>query len=327
MHKARWLHWALVEPTFEAAPGVLGIDTRMTGRAMVTSAYLVTAGEPALIETGPTTSVDAVTLGLRTLGIEERDLAHIVVTHIHLDHAGGVGTLAARFPKATVWVHERGAPHLQDPSRLMASAARVYGEQRLRGLFGSMDPVPGGRLRSVADGDTIPLGDRSLEVLYTPGHAAHHVSLIDSGSGALWTGDALGIHLPDVGVLRPATPPPDIDLDTATASIERIHERAPAVLMFSHYGPVREVQEMCELATARWRKWAGIVREALDQTPELERVTEILRQRTVSEFDGATEPAAAMERYEVLSSMEMNAAGLTRYWRKREEAQKPDPTA
>src|SRR6266571_2900754 len=193
----------------------------MTGRAVVTSAYLVAASEPVLIETGPTTSVDAVTLGLRSLGVGERDLAHIVVTHIHLDHAGGVGTLAARFPKATVWVHERGAPHLQDPSKLLASAGRVYGEQRLRGLFGPMDPVPADRLRSVADGDTIPLGDRTLEVLYTPGHASHHISLVESGSGALWTGDALGIHLPDVGVLRPATststPPPRASSGSADA--------------------------------------------------------------------------------------------------------------
>jgi glyoxylase-like metal-dependent hydrolase (beta-lactamase superfamily II) len=316
-----------VEHTFQAAAGVMGIDTRMTGRALVTSAYLVTGSEPALIETGPTTSVDAVSLGLRTLGIQERDLAHIVVTHIHLDHAGGVGTLAARYPNATVWVHERGAPHLADPTKLLASAARVYGEQRLRGLFGPMDPVPADRLRSISDGDKIPLGDRDLEVLYTPGHASHHVSLIDSTSGALWTGDALGIHLPDVRVLRPATPPPDIDLDVATASIERIRERAETVLMFSHYGPVHEVAEICEIATSRWQAWAGIVREALEESEELERVTEILRKRTASEFDDAREPGAAMERYEALSSMEMNAAGLARYWRKREErarAQTPD---
>ena len=326
----RWLHFALVEPTFQAAPGVLGIDTRMTGRAVVTSAYLIPAREPALIETGPTTSVDSVTLGLRTLGIEERDLAHIVVTYIHLDHAGGVGTLAARFPNATVWAHERGAPHLQDPTKLLASAARVYGEQRLRGLFGAMDPVPAERLRAVTDGDTIGLGDRNLEVLYTPGHASHHVSLVDSGSGALWTGDALGIHLPDVGVLRPATPPPDIDLDTAIASIERIRRSAPPVLMFSHYGPVAEVDEICELATSRWRKWAGIVRDALDESAELERVTEILRDRTASEFEDAVEPSAAVERYEVLSSMEMNAAGFMRYWQKREERERrggPQPAS
>ncbi len=317
--RVAWLHFGLVKSTFDAAPGVIGIDTRMTGRAMVTSAYLVQASEPALIETGPTTSVDAVTWGLRDLGVQEQDLAHILVTHIHLDHAGGVGTLAARFPGATVWVHERGAPHLADPTKLLASATRVYGEQRLRALFGPMDPVPAERLRAISEGDKVPLGNRDLEVLYTPGHASHHVSLVDSGSGALWTGDALGIHLPDVGVLRPATPPPDIDLDVALASIERIRERAESVLMFSHYGPVSEVDEMCAIAATRWRKWAGIVREALGETDDVARVAEILRQRTASEFDDAIEPGTGMERYEVLSGMEMNAAGLLRYWRKREE--------
>src|SRR5438874_1738907 len=228
----------LVETTSEGATGLTAIDTRMAGRTMVTSAYLVAAREPALVETGPTTSADAVLEELARLGMGPADLAHIVLTHIHLDHAGGAGRLAARFPTATVWVHERGAPHLADPGRLVASAARVYGEERLRTLFGPVDPVPSDRLRAIGEGDLIPLGDRRLEVLYTPGHASHHVSLVDSLTGALFTGDALGIHLPDVRVLRPATPPPDIDIEAGVHSIERIRGRAESFLMFSHFGPV-----------------------------------------------------------------------------------------
>src|SRR5205823_9088913 len=122
--------------TFEAAPGITGVDTMMAGRPVATSAYLIHAAEPALVETGPTTSVEAVTAGLSSLGLGPDDLAHIVVTHIHLDHAGGVGRLAAAFPAATIWVHERGAPHLADPAKLVASAARVYGEERMSELFG-----------------------------------------------------------------------------------------------------------------------------------------------------------------------------------------------
>jgi glyoxylase-like metal-dependent hydrolase (beta-lactamase superfamily II) len=313
------LHWPTVTRTSQAAPGITAVDTMMAGREVVTSAYLIQAEQPALVETGPTTSVNAVLEGLGALGLGANDLAHIVVTHIHLDHAGGVGRLADHFPGARVWVHDRGAPHLADPARLVRSAARVYGEDRMRDLFGPVDPVPGDRLAPLSDGDHVDLGGRSLEALYTPGHASHHVALVDSATGALFTGDALGIHLPDVRVLRPATPPPDIDIELSVESIRRIRERAGPVLMFSHYGPVEEVDELCELAETRLRKWAGIVREAMDRTSELDRVAQILRDRTASEFPEAVDPED-LERYEILSSVEMNAAGLVRYWTKRGEA-------
>jgi glyoxylase-like metal-dependent hydrolase (beta-lactamase superfamily II) len=307
-----------MQETFEAATGLTGIDTRMAGKTKVTSAYLVAAREPTLIETGPTRSVSAVLGGLQALGMGAEDLAHIVVTHIHLDHAGGAGTLASHFPRATVWVHERGAPHLAEPTKLVASATRVYGEERLRDLFGPVDPVAGERLRSIGEGDVVPMGDRRLEVMYTPGHASHHVSLVDSLTGALFTGDALGIHLPDVRVLRPATPPPDIDVEAGVESIERIRKRAETFLMFSHFGPVRETEELCSIAASRLRRWATIVREAMDQTDDIDRITQILSDGTASEFDEAPE-GADLERYEVLSGMKMNASGLVRYWKKREE--------
>lgn len=291
----------------------------MAGKASITSAYLLHGRQPTLVETGPTTSVEAVTEGLESLGISSGDLAHIVVTHIHLDHAGGVGRLARRFPRAVVWVHERGAPHLADPQKLVASAARIYGEERLHRLFGPVDPVPVGRLRAIVEGDRIELGDRGLDVLYTPGHASHHVSLVDTDSGALFTGDALGIHLPDDRVVRPATPPPDIDVELGVQSIERIRAHARSVLLFSHFGPVSEVDELCDIAASRLRKWADIVREALEETDDLDRVTEVLDRKTASEFEGVQ--SADPSRYDVLSDMRMNAAGLVRYWTKRREAE------
>src|SRR6266705_344831 len=208
----------------------------MANQTKVTSAYLLEADEPVLIETGPTTSFVAVIEGLAGLGMGAADLAHVVVTHIHLDHAGGVGRVAAHFPRATIWVHERGAPHLADPTKLVRSAARVYGEGRMQELFGPVDPVARDRLHALTEGDRVSLGSRELDVMYTPGHASHHICLVDSQTGALFTGDALGIHLPDVRVLRPATPPPDIDVELAVQSIERIRARAPSVLMLSHFG-------------------------------------------------------------------------------------------
>jgi glyoxylase-like metal-dependent hydrolase (beta-lactamase superfamily II) len=312
-----------VTETYQAAAGIIGVDTQMAGRSRLTSAYLLEGSEPTLVETGPTTSVEAVTAGLRSLGLGPEDLAHIVVTHIHLDHAGGVGRLSQHFPRASVWVHDNGAPHLADPQKLVASAARVYGEERLRSLFGPVDPVPSVRLRSVAEGDRIPLGGRTLEVMYTPGHASHHIALVDSMSGAVFTGDALGIHLPDARVLRPATPPPDIDLEAGVASIERIRARAETILLFSHFGPVKEVDELCSIASSRLLKWGEIVRDALGETDDLDRITEILERRTASEFDEARSAGVAidMDRYETLSSMRMNASGLVRYWKKRAESE------
>jgi glyoxylase-like metal-dependent hydrolase (beta-lactamase superfamily II) len=309
--------------TYPAAAGITGVDTRMAGRSRLTSAYLLEGSEPTLVETGPTTSIEAVTAGLHSLGLQAEDLAHIVVTHIHLDHAGGVGRLSQRFPRALVWVHDRGAPHLADPQRLVASAARVYGEEQMRSLFGPVDPVPSDRLRSVSEGDRIAVGTRSLEVMYTPGHASHHIALVDSTSGAVFTGDALGIHLPDARVLRPATPPPDIDVELGVRSIERIRARAESVLLFSHFGPVKDVDELCSIASSRLRRWADIVRDALEQTDDLDRITELLERQTNSEFDAAK--AAGIEidmaRYETLSSMRMNASGLVRYWKKRADTE------
>jgi glyoxylase-like metal-dependent hydrolase (beta-lactamase superfamily II) len=309
------------DDTFVVADGLTAIDTKMIGRAQVTSAYLVEAAEPALVETGPSTSAGAVERGLRSLGISGGDLAHIIVTHIHLDHAGGAGTLARRYPDATIWVHERGVRHLADPARLVASTARVYGKHRMRQFFGDVEPVPAQRLQALGDGATVDLGERALEVLWTPGHASHHVCLVDERTGCVFTGDALGVHLPEVNVLRPATPPPEFDVELAVQSIERIRTRGATKLLLSHFGPVPEIERVCSLAIERIRKWAEVVRDALATTDDIREIARRLESLGAEEYlsDAGTQPD--MERYDVLSSVRMNAAGLIRYWKKRAERQ------
>jgi glyoxylase-like metal-dependent hydrolase (beta-lactamase superfamily II) len=310
-----------VEPvTFAVAPGLTAIDTFYGGRERYTAAYLLAAREPAIVETGPTTSGAAVIGGLERLGIGPRDLAHIIVTHIHLDHAGGVGRLAELYPEASIWVHERGAPHLADPTRLVASASRLYGQAQMATLFGPVEPVPAQRIRSLADGDRIDLGGRILDVLATPGHASHQVALVDHGTGAVFTGDALGIHVPDLPVLRPATPPPDFDLEHALESIERIRARARgAAVLFSHFGPVEEVDRICDLAIRRLRGWAEVVREALERTDDQDEIVAMLEAEARRDVATGAEAAIDLDRLEILSGVRMNALGLMRYWRKRAE--------
>ena len=309
-----------MEPvTFEVAPGVTAIDTFMGGRERYTAAYLLTASQPTLVETGPGTSVEPVARALETLGIAPDALAHIVLTHIHLDHAGGAGSLARRFPNATVWVHERGARHLADPSRLVASATRVYGGERMASLFGPVEPVPAERLRVLDEAGPLDIGGRTLRALDTPGHASHHLALVDSSTGAVFTGDALGIHVPDLPVLRPATPPPEFDLELAIASIERIRAAAPSTLLFAHFGPIADVDRTCELAVRRLREWTDVVRGAMRSTTDLDEIVEILTREAARETVTGADAQLDLDRLETLAGVRMNAAGIARYLTKRAE--------
>ena len=308
---------------FQVTDGVTAIDTFMGGRERYTAGYLLEAREPTLIETGPGTSVEPVTRALRQLGVSAHDLAHVVVTHIHLDHAGGAGAIAARFPRASVWVHERGAPHLADPTRLVASAARVWGELEMREVFGPVEPAPTDRLRPLHDGDAIDLGDRRIDVLDTPGHASHHVALVDSRSGAVFTGDALGIHVPDLPVLRPATPPPEFDLERYVASIETIRRHARSILLFAHFGPLTDVDHTCDLAIRRAREWTEVVGDAMRETEDPEELAARLEETALRDIQTGAEASLDLEaledRLRLLSGIRMNAQGIARYWRKKRE--------
>ena len=218
-------------------PGVLQLDTLLGGWERITAGYLIEGPRPVLVETGSQSSVRALLAALEELGVGAGDLAGVAVTHIHLDHAGGAGDVARAFPNATVYVHEKGARHLVDPTKLVNSAAMVYGDL-LDSLYGRLDPTPAERLHVLADGEELPIGDgRMLTTVDSPGHAKHHLALHDSASGILFVGDAVGVRLPDAGVLRPSTPPPDFDLDQAVHSLHRFAERHPtgiALAPFQH---------------------------------------------------------------------------------------------
>lgn len=263
---------------------VFQIDTKMAGYDGITAGFLIRSDRPCLVETGTAPSAPVVAAALRSLGVDADDLATVVVTHIHLDHAGGAGDIAALFPSAEIVVHQRGARHLVDPSRLMASARIVYGAA-LERLFGVLAPVPAARIKALDDFGVLDLGGgRRLESHYSPGHAKHHVGLIDSATGDLYVGDAAGVYIPDTGDVRPATPPPDFDLDTALASLRLFGALAPTRLLFSHYGPAPDVARMLERSAEEIRLWVSHTRDARDAGLNLDHAVAMVQERTKDRY-------------------------------------------
>ena len=291
------------------------IDTRMHGGDGITAAFLLRGEQTALIETGPKSSYKVVRGALQALGVDHLDW--IVVTHIHLDHAGAAGTLAHDFPEATIVVHSLGAPHLISPAKLWASAGRIYGSEMDR-LWGGIDPISEHRIRAIDDGDELDLGDRKLRAVDTPGHARHHHTLIDDSTGIAFCGDALGVRLPDVGVVRPATPPPEFQLKDAVKSIERIRSLAPSALWLTHFGSAEsgrqplDVDAACDAAIESLRTWEQWVRAARTESTDIDVVAAEVRRRARSEMESSVEPTDAA-RMEQTTSYRMNVSGYMRY--------------
>jgi glyoxylase-like metal-dependent hydrolase (beta-lactamase superfamily II) len=291
------------------------IDTRMSGYAGITASYLIAGERPCLVETGTATSAPRVRDALHALGLGADDLATIVVTHVHLDHAGGAGDLAQMFPRAQLVAHEAGVRHLVDPSRLLASARRVFGSV-LDDVMGPLRPTDAARVRALASPDVIELGGgRRLESFHAPGHAKHHVGLLDSQTGDLYVGDAAGIYVPETADVRPAAPPPDFDLELACGSIRRFGEVAPTRLLFSHYGPVTgaEVGDVLARSEQELRLWVELVREAREEHLDLEHAVAMLVERTRERYAAFYADAGVREKFEELNATAANVAGINRW--------------
>jgi glyoxylase-like metal-dependent hydrolase (beta-lactamase superfamily II) len=294
----------------ELAAGVLEIDTLLGGWTHMTAGYLIRGERPVLVETGSQSSVPTLLAELEALGVSAADLAGVAVTHIHLDHAGGVGDVARAFPNATVYVHENGARHLVDPDRLIASAARVYGPL-LDSLYGRLEPTPDARLHVLRDGEEIDVGGgRRLRAIDSPGHAKHHLGLLDSDSGFLFAGDAVGVRLPDGGVLRPATPPPDFDLELALTSLAKFADATPSAIALAHYGLVPTApDELLTEAHETLHRWAEVAERAWKAGED---IAEALQAAFASDISPSLDEAGR-QKLDTLNGFHSNAAGFRRW--------------
>lgn len=281
-------------------PTVEPIDVRFRGLERVICCWRV--GD-VVVDPGPESSLPTL---LAALG-DARPRA-LLLTHIHLDHAGGTGALVRRWPDLEVYVHERGAPHLIDPSKLLASAGRLYGEDNMRSLWGEVLPVPAERVHVLGGGETLPLAG-GIRVAYTPGHASHHVSYLHEDSGRAFVGDMAGVRIPPADVTIAPTPPPDIDVEAWDASLDLIAAWRPSSLALTHFGGVDEVEAQLDATRASLHELAELVRGADAAT-----VGAAVRARA----ERAGDPAL-VSAYAAAVPAEHIFLGLERYWRKRAE--------
>lgn len=298
--------------------GVFRIDTRFQGEDGVIASYLLEGGDGlALVETGPTSSVENLLQGVREAGHDPDRINRILVTHIHLDHAGACGTLAARLPAATVYVHPVGAPHLVDPSKLLASAARIYGD-RMETLWGDVLPVPEERVVALDDGTAVNLGGRSLVALHTPGHAEHHLAFHDADSGTVYTGDVAGVRLGGAPYVRPPTPPPELHIERWRDSILRLRGLRPRRLCLTHFGACDDVEWHFDDLLARLHFWAGWVLAGVENGTPPDEMTARLRRLGDADIAAACGDPDAIRLYELATNYDMTVGGYLRYFRKRE---------
>lgn len=298
--------------------GLTMIDTFTADIPRVTAGFLIAAPRPTLVECGPSLSIHHVVDQLQARGLGPDDLAYLVVSHIHLDHAGGAGEMLSAFPGARLVVSEVGARHLVEPGRLNASSRRVYGEL-MDTVYGECTPIDEDRVIAVADGDVLDMGGgRQLDLFYTPGHAKHHIAALDSETGALFVGDSVGVKMDGMQVIRPATPPPDFHLEQSFATLDRYLELAPETVYLAHYGPVDPPGEALFEAKNRLQAWADAAETAWQEHNDTHHIADTLMARFADEVKTSgpdQERALAL-----LSGYESNAMGLQRYFTKRAES-------
>jgi glyoxylase-like metal-dependent hydrolase (beta-lactamase superfamily II) len=298
------------------SPGLWQISLPFQGEQEVVGTYVLEGNnELALIDPGPESSTEALLASLREGGWDPQKVTHILITHIHLDHSGGVGTLLHSMPDAQVFVHSKGAPHLSDPGKLITSATRIYKDQ-METLWGKIEPVPADHIHAIEGGDILNVAGRRLEVHYTPGHANHHVIFYDVHAGELFAGDAAGVQLPGIDYVRPPTPPPDLDIEAWSNTIDLLKKLRPDVLYLAHYGPARNPGFLLENLRAHLFSWGDIVLKALRDGKKEAEIIQILINETEPELKRKSSDPDVIRRYDITTNYTMTVQGYIRYWKK-----------
>lgn len=298
--------------------GIGVIDLHHRGLPKLIAAYVVRSDDGlVLIEAGPGSTLDNLLDGLTSLGLEPAELRHILLTHIHLDHAGAAGSLLQRFPESRLYVHERGARHMIDPSRLLQSAERIYGAM-MGPLWGEFLPCPEDRVTVLTDGDQVRAGDLTLDVHYTPGHASHHIAYHDPGRNVVFAGDVAGVRIPPSSLVWPPTPPPDIDIEAWHASINRLRELDPEQILIAHFGPYDDTDRQLRMLEERLDEWTSLMSGWQDEGLERDEMIARLEEHVIGEIERVESSSDSGEAARHVTPFGMSVDGLLRYVQKRD---------
>lgn len=256
------------------------VDLKPMGIENFIASYVLVGSKTMIVETGPTTSIENLLTGLRETGIKNDEVDYVAVSHIHIDHAGGAGTLLEHLPSARLLVHAKGAPHLVKPEKLWRQTKQVLGE--IADMYGEIHPVPEKRIIKATDGMAIELGEGvRLKVLETLGHASHHLSFYESSSRGVFTGDAAGIYLKKLDAVIPTAPPP-FNLEMALTSLDRLIELKPKKLYYTHFGVREGAVKRLEAYAAKLKLWAKVVREGMENGEDSEAIYERILEKDAS---------------------------------------------
>ncbi|MFB6267480.1 MAG: MBL fold metallo-hydrolase, partial [Halodesulfurarchaeum sp.] len=295
--------------TVDSLDDVHYVDTGMYDTPEYGAAYIVDAERPAVVDTGIGTHYDRLVAAIESVGLAPADIEVIAPTHVHLDHAGGAGFLAADAPDAEVYVHEIGAPHLVDPDRLVEGTKRAVGDQWE--FYVEPRPIPESRVVPIGDGDTIDLGDRELVAVHAPGHAPHQVVFHEPSTGWVHTADAAGIWVPALERIRETTPPPNFEFEQALADIETVRDLDPSVLLYPHFGPVERVEHALDAYEEGLKQWVAAIEREYERRGDEEAVVEhFVAENEMEDLWGAKKARGETA---------MNVRGVLRYLNTRDD--------
>ena len=257
------------------------LDTYALGQAGTVGAYLVKGPKPALVDCGYATSYESVLNGMAEAGVMPSDIRYLIPTHVHLDHAGAAGRLVKEMPNAEVIAHERGVPHLVDPTRLVESSTKVFGRAIME-LYGDPQPIPAERITAVGEEATLDLGDGlSATLIHAPGHAPHQISLVLEQTKTMVTADAVGIVYPGMKAMIPTTPPPSFKPSELVATIASIRQTKPSELLVPHFGARKDVDWVFDRTTELVQEWVEEVKGLWKKGMNLDEASEVMERGVV----------------------------------------------